>query len=355
MEQQINVGIIGCGVIAPSHIDSYNALEGVRVTTICDLLPERMHKISSHYSDCEFRHVQRVEELLADPAIDAVSVCTDHASHEEIILQAIASGKHVICEKALTINSDSLKRILDAAESTTRVTSGIFQHRFDPIYRVLKDILAEGAIGKLLTISLQHQCWRPESYYTSDAWRGTQAGEGGSLLINQSIHFLDILQWVTGGVASVAAHVANLGHRGIIETEDTAAVSLRLKIGALGTITATSSSNREWESAFQVVGTEGDIHIKNGKLESCSHRVAEQNDALRDRLTNLNKVMGVEGAKAYYGTSHPAQICDFIQAIRDGRKPFVTMADASAAVELVLAIYQSAKSGTMVSIAPLPC
>lgn len=340
----MKVGIIGCGVIAPSHIDSYNAVDGVSVVAICDLLPERMRALSARYPDNTFRHVLKAEDLLADPEIEAVSICTDHASHEALVLQAISAGKHVICEKALTISLPSLERMLEAARSTDLVTAGIFQHRFDPIYRVLREVLAGGDLGRLLTISCQHQCWRPESYYAGDAWRGTWAGEGGSLLINQSIHFLDILQWVTGGVEGVAAYVDNIGHQGIIETEDTAVVSLKLKNGGLGTFTATSSSHRDWESAFQIVGTDGDIHLRNGQLEFCTHKDTSMAARLHDRLTKLDEIKPVDGAKAYYGSSHPAQIRDFVEAIREKRQPFVDLADASGAVRLVLAIYESARS-----------
>jgi predicted dehydrogenase len=350
MDRNLHVGIIGCGVIAPSHIDSYLALEGVEVVAICDLLPARMEAISARYPDSSFRHIGSASQLLADPDIGVVSVCTDHASHEELVLQAIAAGKHVICEKALTTNLESLKRMGSAAAAAKVVSAGIFQHRFDPVYRVVKDILEENLLGRLLTISAQHQCWRPESYYRSDAWRGTWAGEGGSLLINQSIHFLDILQWVSGGVASVAAHFANLGHQGVIETEDTAAVSLQLKNGALGSFCATSASHREWESAFQIVGTDGDIHIRNGKLDRSSHRSEETAASLHKRLTDFSPPEGVAGAKAYYGTSHPAQIRDFVEAIRSDQSPFVTIRDASEAVELVLAIYASGRSGKAVAL-----
>lgn len=354
MNEILNVGIIGCGVIAPSHIDSYAALEGVRVRGVCDLLPQRIQAIRQRYPELQLEAYDSAERLLADPAIDAVSICTDHASHETLLLEAISAGKHVICEKALTINRDSLERMVSAATDAPVITAGILQHRFDPVYRVLREIIGEGLLGRLLTISAQHQCFRSNAYYQSDAWRGTWEGEGGSLLINQSIHFLDILQWVAGGVASVSGHTANLAHGGIIETEDNAAVSLVLKNGALGTFTATSGCHRTWECAFQVVGTEGDIHLMNGNLSRCGHRDPEIAEALEGRLTKLEEQQGVEGAKAYYGTSHPAQIRDFVEAIREQRKPFVDLADAREAVELVLAIYESGRLNRPISLLPAP-
>jgi UDP-N-acetyl-2-amino-2-deoxyglucuronate dehydrogenase len=350
MERPLRVGIIGCGVIAPSHIDSYRGAGGAEVVALCDLLPERMEAVARRYPQAVFRQYREAAALLADPGIDAVSICTDHASHEALFRDAVAAGKHAICEKALTINEESLLRMESLAGSARVVTAGIFQHRFDPVYRVVKALLEENALGRLLTVSGWHQCLRTDEYYRQDGWRGNWAGEGGSLLINQSIHFLDILQWIAGGVASVSAEFANLAHQGIIETEDTASVALRFRCGALGTFVATSSSNREWEWGYRIAGTDGDIQLRNGQLERCTHRDAGRAAALEKRLQQLDEGPGVAGAKAYYGTGHPAQIRDFVDAIRNGRKPFVGIAEAAEALRLVLAIYQAGRTGRRVAI-----
>lgn len=345
METRIRVGIIGCGVIAPSHIDSYRQLENVEVTALCDPRTDRRTEVRRLYPDLLVSEFADLAALLAADCVDAVSICTDHASHEKLVLESLAAGKHVICEKALTTNRESLQRMQAAAEASPCVAAGIFQHRFDPVYRVLQRILEEGLIGRLLTVSAQHQCFRSAEYYRSDAWRGTWAGEGGSLLINQSIHFLDILQWVTGGVAALNAFAANQTHSGIIETEDAVSIALELRNGALGTFLATSSSQRKWDCWFQFVGTRGDIRLKNGAVEACHHEDPETQKALTERLTHLNEIQLVKGAKAYYGSSHPAQIRDFIEAIRQKQRPFVGFAEAAETMELVLAVYESARSG----------
>ncbi|MGC9452369.1 MAG: Gfo/Idh/MocA family protein [Oceanipulchritudo sp.] len=347
-DQEPRIGIIGCGVIAPAHIESYGGLPGVRVVALCDLKPERMQAIRDKYPDLDAACFERYGDLLASGAVDAVSVCTDHASHEEISLAALKAGRHVLCEKALTISTESLERMLAAAGQAPRlVAAGILQHRFDPIFRALKGILEEGLLGQILTTSLQHNCLRTEAYYREDGWRGTWAGEGGSLLINQSIHFLDIQQWLMGGAASVQAHTANLAHQGIIETEDTAAVSLSFRNGALGTFAATSASHQNWNHAFQIVGTEGELRLRDGQLTDCFHKDPDLEERIARRL-NIEEREGVEGAKVYYGSSHPAQIRDFIEAIREGHRPFVGFSEAAEPVRLVLGIYESSRSGKRV-------
>ena len=349
-DKRIKTAVIGCGAIAPAHVECYLAIPGAELLGICDPQEDRMESIRSRYPENGLRCYTDYRELLEDADVDAVSVCTDHASHEEVVLAALAAGKHVICEKALTIDTGGLQRMVAASREAGRVAAGIFQHRFDSIYRALREIVQNGSLGKLLTISVQHNCYRSEEYYTADAWRGTWAGEGGSLLINQSIHFLDVVQWVMGGVQSVQAMTANQAHQGIIETEDCAAVSLAFPDGSLGTVTATSASHHTWENAFQVVGTDGELQLRNGRLQACFHKDEAAAAAIRDHLISLREEEGVEGAKVYYGPGHLMQLTDFVEAIREGRRPYVTLEDASHAVQLVLAIYESARTGQRVKL-----
>lgn len=337
-------------MIAPSHIDSYLAINGVTVTALCDLRPDRMTAIRNRYPQCDFLCYTDFSQMLTDADVDAISICTDHASHELLLAPAVAADKHVLCEKPLTTSTASLERMLQCAANSQLVLAGVFQHRFDGIYDVVKDLLAEGALGGLLTASAWHQCFRPDDYYRSDAWRGTWAHEGGSLLINQSIHFLDILQWVTGGVSAVSAFITNSAHADVIETEDTAAISLKFRNGALGTFVATSGSNSDWRYGMHLVGTCGEIELRDGKLFVCRHKDPELRARIEQRLAQVEVAVGVDSAKQYYGNGHPAQIHDFINAIRTGRAPKVSLQEAAHAVRIVLATYDSARTGTQISL-----
>jgi predicted dehydrogenase len=350
MDRIVKTGVIGCGVVSLSHIDSYLQIDGSELVAICDIREDRIAATRKRYPDLKATAYDSVDALLAESDVEAVSVCTDHASHEAIVRQCLEAGKHVICEKALTTSRESLERMVKLARESGLVTAGIFQHRFDSAYRACKSVLEEGLLGKLLTVSVQHQAFRSDEYYTQDAWRGTWAGEGGSLLINQSIHFLDILQWMTGGVKSVSAHLGNLAHAGIIETEDTAAISMELGNGALATFAASTGSHRTWDSYIQFIGTQGDLHLENQTVTRCTHQDAAVADQIKKRLSGIDDEAGVAGAKDYYGPSHPAQIEDFIHAIRTGGKPFVSLEDAAETVALVLAIYASGKSGRVVDL-----
>ena len=252
--KKVRVAVIGCGVISELHLRCYAHNPAAKVVAVCDLIPERARRAAEERAPGA-RWTTKAAEIFAAPDVDAVSICTDHASHAALACAALAAGKHVLCEKSLARTSGDLARMLAAAEARPDlVAAGVFQHRFEPLPRVLRDLVAEGAFGRLLTATGSLHCFRGNGYFEKDAWRGTKAGEGGSVLINQSIHYFDLLLWIAGGAETVRAWSANLGHEGVIETEDTVALALRFRNGALGSFVATNASQRGWDSELAFHG-----------------------------------------------------------------------------------------------------
>ena len=238
--RKVRVAVIGCGVISELHLRCFAHNPQARVAAVCDLVPERAERAARERAPGA-RWTTKAAEIFADPSIDAVSICTDHASHARLACAALAAGKHVLCEKSLARTAADLRRMLAAAKAHPKlVAAGVFQHRFEPLPRVLRELVAEGAFGRLLTATGSLYTLRDDDYFRKDAWRGTIRGEGGSVLINQSIHYFDLLLWIAGGAASARAYAANLGHEGVIETEDTVSIALRMRNGALGSFVATA-------------------------------------------------------------------------------------------------------------------
>lgn len=347
----IRTGIIGCGVIAPTHIQSYQRLPDVEVTAVCDLVPEKAKDLAEKFS------IEKIyptcQELLEDPGIDAVSICTDHESHTAIAIDALKAGKHVICEKSLASNKENLaKMVEEAARHPELVASGVFQHRFDPSYLYLKELLEENTFGTLLTADLSVMCLRTEAYYKADSWRGTWAKEGGALLINQAIHFIDMISWVMGGVESISGAWKNLDHKGIIECEDTAAASIIYRNGALGSLTASSASPLNWEPVMSFNGTKGSLTLINGKLEKVRLPGNEEKaEEIREKFRLLNEEPPI--SKSYYGSGHPQMLNNFIEAIKakDPALLRVPFASAAHAPYIVLSLYEShAKNGERVKV-----
>ena len=338
--KKIRVGIIGCGVISATHIKCYQAIPGVEVTWVCDLQEKRLADRAKEFG---IRHATRnAAEVFAAKDVDAVSICTDHASHADLSLAALDAGKDVLCEKILANNRANLRRMVAASKAhPERVFSGVFQHRFDPVNRKMREILASGALGPLLTASVQLRCYRSDDYYRNDAWRGTWKYEGGSVLVNQAIHYIDQLLWQVDSPVTADGFYANLVHKAVIETEDTAVAALRFRNGALGTLEATCGSNLDWESTLSYRGTEGAIDLRDDKPLKVVFRDAALADRIRQELVDANAVKPEAAGKTYYGTGHLAQLHDFIDAVRTRRAPFVTIPEAARTAAFIFDIYKS--------------
>ena len=149
--KEIKCGIIGSGVIAPVHLESYRKIPRVTVKTLCDIIPEKATRLAEQYQvPCVCSDYQ---ELLNDPEIDCVSICTDHASHGQIIADALDHGKHVICEKCLTATPAQLEQALAARRRHPElIFAGVFQHRYEPANRLLREMIREGRFGTMLTV-----------------------------------------------------------------------------------------------------------------------------------------------------------------------------------------------------------
>ena len=341
-QRPLRVAVVGCGVISHLHLQCYAAHPHARVVAVCDLRPERARAAAEASGAAKW--TTRAAEIFADPDVDAVSICTDHASHADLACAALAAGKHVLCEKSLARTRADLRRMLAAAAAhPDRTAAAVFQHRFEPLPRALRALVAEGGIGRLLTATGSLHCFRGADYFRKDPWRGTRRGEGGSVLINQAIHYFDLLLWIAGGAERVRAFAANLAHAGVIETEDTVALSLALRGGALGSFVATNASHLRWRSTLAFHGTEGGFEVRDDALVSFS--LADPAAEKRARR-NIDRALASSRefplGKDYYGPGHRAQIDDFVRAVRTGTRPYVTFEDAAQTDSAVFDAYGSA-------------
>ncbi len=345
----IKCGIIGCGVIAPSHIESFQRLPDVEVKWVCDLVEEKAKQKAETYNiPCI---TTDYKEVLQDPEIDCIAVCTEHGSHAKIVIDALDSKKHVLCEKALGRSSKCIEEMQAAHDRNPElIFGGIFQHRHEPINRELKKLIEEGAFGTITTVNLNCCCLRTNEYYLGDAWRGTWEHEGGSVLINQAIHYLDLVKWLFGGIDELTARCDNLTHQGVIETEDTAVILVKFSSGPLGAITATASSAAKWHNKISISGTDGYLEYLNLKPTHLEFESSEKQAEVESRLANCGIEDALQENKGYYGGGHPGQICDFVEAIRENRAPFVSAKSAAETVHMVMACYESSRTGQWVKL-----
>jgi predicted dehydrogenase len=247
------------------------------------------------------------------------------------------------------------------AEQQGGARLGIVSQRrlYEPVKRVRQAIM-EGRIGRPILTDLVLLGWRGPEYYAMDGWRGTWAGEGGGILVNQATHHLDLLQWLMGPIAEVDAHVRNLSHP-TIEVEDTAVAVVRFLSGALGTITV---SNCQRPGLYGRLHIHGDSGASVGvQIETGSAYVAGVTSAVEPPFNDVWTIPGEEAAAArarrqdrrrrlkfdVMGRYHRLQIRDFLDAIRTGREPAVSGVEGRKAVELFTALYRSEQRGGRVT------
>jgi UDP-N-acetyl-2-amino-2-deoxyglucuronate dehydrogenase len=346
----LQVAIIGCGVIGPVHAAAVGLDHEAQIRWACDRDLEKAQRIQAAH------RTHDAATVFADPEVDLVCICTPHPEHAALVAGALAAGKHVVCEKPLASTPADLERILAAAESYPHlVASGIFQHRYAPLARRLRQLVAEGAFGEVTALDVDFACTRDARYYASGAWRGKRLAEGGGVAINQGIHTLDLGLWLAG--ADVRRVVGRVRRRRLacIEVEDLFEAEVLCASGLSARLRADNDGITGWKQRVVLHGTRGSFTLGDGhrlmSLEHASGALREEVQAL-DACNLDGKPLG--GAKDVYGYHHALQIADVIESIRAGRRPMVTVADAAQANAVVLAAYHSSAIGSPVVLPLVP-
>ena len=192
-----------------------------------------------------------------------VCVCVPSGLHAEVGVRAAKAGKHLVVEKPIDVTLAAADRLIEAARTAGVALTVISQHRFDPGLIELKRLLGEGALGRLVLGEASTKWYRTQAYYDSAGWRGTWAMDGGSLM-NQGVHYVDLLRWCMGPVTEVTAVCATQAHQ--IEVEDTALAIVRFGSGAVGTILSSTAAFPGFPQRLEITGTEGTVIIEDGQI-----------------------------------------------------------------------------------------
>jgi predicted dehydrogenase len=356
--EPLGVALVGLGNVAAAHADALSSLPQARLVAVFDDAPHLVRALAARHSA---RPCASVDDVLDDPAVDIVDICTPHPTHANLAVRAAHRGRHVLVEKPMASNLADCDAMIDAAARAGVLLGVISQRRwYEPVQRMHSAIEA-GKIGAPILGTVSLLGWRDEAYYRLAPWRGTWSGEGGGVLVNQASHHLDLFLWLMGPVAEVSGFWANLNHP-YIEVEDTAVAVLRFASGALGTITLSNS---------QDPGISGMIHVHgyNGasvgvQTETGSAFVAGVSTHVEPAFNDLWTIPGEESSllawqredreqsagidpMTYY---HRLQIADFVEAVAEHREPRVTGVDGRRAVELFTAVYSSQRTGAPVRL-----
>jgi UDP-N-acetyl-2-amino-2-deoxyglucuronate dehydrogenase len=346
MTEKLRFGIIGCGVIGPLHADAIKSLPDAELVAVADIEPEKAQKLAKKYGAIAYTDAQ---EMLASEHLDIVDVCTPSGMHATHACLALQAGAHVIIEKPMEIQHERIAEILQVQQETGRKVAVISQHRFDAATAQVHQLIQQGALGRLVLGNAAIPWWRSQKYYDSGAWRGTWELDGGGVLMNQSIHSIDLLQWLMGPVQRIQAYTDTLVHR--METEDVAVAVLRFANGALGTISATTGGYPGAVTRIEVFGDQGSAIIENDKLAYLHLARDDQKElgmyggAKKTTSENETEASTAQDPAALQTNTHAQQIANMIQAIRENGTPLVDGQAGRHPVEIILGIYEAARTG----------
>ena len=340
----LRFAVIGAGNIGKIQAEAIANIPDAVVSVVCNR-GEEMGRALAAQHDAVW--LADYAAAVAHDDVDVVTICTPSGNHAEIAEAAAASGKHLLVEKPLDITLTRVDRIIDAAAKAGVILACVFPQRFTQGAHKAKAALAAGRLGRLALADVYVKWFRPQEYYDV-SWRGTWELDGGGALMNQSIHNIDMVQWLVGPVDNVFARTATLAHD--METEDTACAVLTFKNGALGVIQGATSSWPGDPARVELHGDKGSIGLEEGRV--IRWELADGSPEEAEAMLNLESTVG-SGASdptAIGFEKHRRQIVDMIEAIREERPPAIQGAEARKSVEIIRAIYQSAETSLPVSL-----
>lgn len=345
---KFGLGIVGCGMIADFHAKAVGDLKNVDLIGCYNHRKPAADKFADKWN---IKACAKLETLLADDKIHAISICTPSGAHMEPAIAAAKAGKHVIVEKPLEVTLKKCDKIITACQSKNVVLATIFPSRFHKSCQLLKSAIDAEKFGTLTMGDAYVKWYRTQEYYDSGQWRGTWDLDGGGALMNQAIHSVDLLTWFMGPVAEVTAKTATLAHQRI-EVEDIAAAVLRFENGALGVIEATTAAYPGWLKRIEIHGSHGSACIEEEDITKWqfAKMTAKDKRIAAEYLNATETGGGASDPTAIGHAAHTEQFKDFFDAIKKNREPKIDGAEGRRSVEIIRAIYKSARSGKTVAL-----
>ena len=342
--------VVGCGVIGEWHLAVLDYLSQCQPVAACDVDPAAAAACLQK-AGVDLPPYATLGGLLdAHPDVEVVHVCTPSGDHHPVALEAMRRGKHVICEKPLDITLDKIDLMNSAADQNGVRLAGIFQNRYRGEMTALRKASEEKRFGTLAFAGCYTPWWRTDAYYASGGWRGTWALDGGGAIMNQSVHGVDLLQWIAGDVKTVSAHASTRVHPQI-EVEDTLACALTFDSGAHGVLTGSTAMYPGSSVRFEIGGDDGSAFVGYGAAEV---RFRHARDGDDEAFTERGEDVGQGDSTTYGGGAsprdvpqylHARNIADILACWEQGEQPMTNGREARKAVAIIVAMYESARKG----------
>lgn len=343
----VGFGIIGTGAIAGIHAQAIKAIKNAKLLGAYSLTAEKVNDFAAQYNCGAY---QSLDELLNTDGLDIVCICTPSGVHLEPALKAIAAGKHCLIEKPIEVTLAKTDQIIAAARVKNVTVAVVFPTRFYPGSQDLKKAVDNGRFGQLTLASAYVKWSRTPEYYASNKWRGTWELDGGGALMNQAIHNVDMLQWCMGPVASVMAIAGNAKHKNI-EVEDTLVAILKFANGGMGTIECSTAVYPGAYKKLEIMGTAGTVVMEDNDIIQWQFAdQTEEDNQINETSGSQNSSGGVSDPKAISYSGHQKQMENMIDAIYNNGALLIDGTEGRKSVEIVLAIYKSARTGQQVNL-----
>ncbi|MBC8079808.1 MAG: Gfo/Idh/MocA family oxidoreductase [Gorillibacterium sp.] len=330
--ERIGAAIIGCGAIYPLHANAIKELDGAELLAVVDKDKAKAEEAGAAYG-CEALTDYRV--ILERSDIQVVHLCTPHDLHAEMAITCLKAGKHVLTEKPMAESQQAAYRMVETAEQSRGQLGVTFQNRYNDTSVRIRETINSGTLGKLLCMKGVVTWYRNDDYYRSSPWRGKWTSEGGGVLINQTIHTLDLLQWFGGPIASVKGSVTTDVLDQVIEVEDTAHACIDFTNGVRGLFYGTNAYLENSPVELELVFEAGTLIQRRDSLYLWQHGVET---LLVEPATNPG------GEKSYWGTSHQRLIADFYSHVREDKPFWLNGVEGIKAIEVIADIYRSAST-----------
>jgi UDP-N-acetyl-2-amino-2-deoxyglucuronate dehydrogenase len=331
----LRFAVIGCGRIAHRHAEHIQN-NGI-LMAVCDIIPEKADDFAKKFDSKAY---YSVDDLLKNERhqIDIISICTPNGLHAIHSIKSLDAGIHVLCEKPMAITVHDCGEMIKAAEKNNKRLFVVKQNRFNPPVVAVKKAIDDGILGKIYSVQLS--CfWNRNPDYYLNSWKGTKSMDGGTLF-TQFSHFIDLLYWMIGDVKETRGFIANLGHKGIIEFEDTGVVSIEFYSGAIGTLNYTVNSySKNMEGSLTIFGEKGTVKIGGQYLNELEYQNIDGFE-----FTNIPSGNKANNYGQYQGSmsNHDLIYKNLVDVLTNGGSISTNFYEGLKTVEIIDKIYASA-------------
>ncbi|MCB5295896.1 MAG: Gfo/Idh/MocA family oxidoreductase [Candidatus Cloacimonetes bacterium] len=339
--QKVKLGLIGCGRISKNHLDAVSQIPEAEFVAVCDCIPDKAQKVAAEYGITKIYTDHH--EMLKNEELDLVSICTPSGMHPQMGIDVANAKVNVLTEKPMAINIEAADRLIKACDDNHVKLFVVKQNRLNSTMQLLKRAIEKNRFGRIYMAQANVFWQRPQAYYDAEKWRGTWEFDGGAYM-NQASHYVDAIYWLLGNVDSVSAFTATMARK--IEAEDTGSAILQFRSGIIASINVTMLTYpKNFEGSITIIGEKGTVKVGGvavNKIEKWEFDEYDDDDRI---AMDSNYV-----PPNVYGFGHNPYYRNVADVLLGKAEPSTDGRDGRKSVEIIQAIYRSAKTGKKVSL-----